>query len=641
MTTLGLKPGDLPAMHSTSMAQDHVPIMTPELRLRSICDLLSERFFVPTYQRGYRWTERQVEALLDDLAAFQLRERNPDAYYCLQPVVVRRRPGGEWELVDGQQRLTTIFLVLRALDDIAAMLRLGRYEIAYETREGSAAFLLAPTPEGAAQYIDYHHMFEAYEAIQRWFDARDGGLRLDLLRCLTGRDGTGPNVRVIWYELEQEQDPVQAFVRLNVGRIPLTSAELIRALLLRSDRAGLEPRDAQQIAQDWDAIERRLQDDGYWYFLQSSRSSPPARIEYLFDVFVRAQRDESAEGLVDDPLATFLEFQELLEAEDARVWPIWQEFKKLTQTLEDWYEDRPLYHLVGFLVATATPEKGADGRSRRPEAKVLLDLLKARRNSTATGFDQHLRRLAWRRFAGPLAADPFTDGFTMDLLAERVGERIEDLDYGKAPVGSALLLFNIAGLLEQIASTHRFQFDGYKTNSWDIEHVRSVAEYVPRAAADRRRWLEHARDFVVGPVANGRDPEEAELLQVEIAALIAASSPAEQAFAEVFARVRVLSGEPEARADDNALSNLVLLDMGTNRSYKNAIFPVKRTRIIDLDKDGQFVPPATRNVFLKYYSAQAAQLMLWDDADQVAYGEAIERTLLRFFTPLLPRGGGA
>ncbi|MBK6520465.1 MAG: DUF262 domain-containing protein [Polyangiaceae bacterium] len=615
--------------------------MTPhELRLRSISDLLSERFFVPTYQRGYRWTARQVEALLDDLAAFQLRERNPDAYYCLQPVVVRRRPEGDWEIVDGQQRLTTIFLVLRALDDIATMLRLSRYEIAYETREGSAAFLLQPTAEGAARYIDYHHMFEAYQAIHRWFDARDGGLRLDLLRCLTGRDGTGPNVRVIWYELDQDQDPVQAFVRLNVGRIPLTSAELIRALLLRSDRAGLEPRDAQQIAQDWDAIERRLQDDGYWYFLQSGRSSPPARIEYLFDVFVHARRDEAAAALAEDPLATFLEFQKRLEAKGAMVWPIWQEFKTLTQTLDDWYDDRTLYHLVGFLVATATPEQGADGRPRRSQAKVLLDLLKARQSLTATGFDRHLRQLAWRRFAGPLA-ERLTADFTKERLGERVGERIEDLDYGKGPVGVALLLFNIAGLLEQSASTHRFQFDGYKTSTWDIEHVRSVAEYVPRAAADRRRWLEHARDFVVGPVAKARDPEESKRLREDIDRLIAAPSPEEQAFADVFSRVRVLSGEPEARADDDAISNLVLLDMGTNRSYKNAIFPVKRTRIIDLDNDGQFVPPATRNVFLKYYSPQAAQLMLWDDADQQAYGEAIERVLLRFFMPLLSEGGAS
>ena len=48
--------------------------------------------------------------------------------------------------------------------------------------------------------------------------------------------------------------------------------------------------------------------------------------------------------------------------------------------------------------------------------------------------------------------------------------------------------------LPSAASAQRFQFDGFKKNTWDIEHVRSVAEYVPRAAADRRRWLEHALD---------------------------------------------------------------------------------------------------------------------------------------------------
>jgi hypothetical protein len=80
--------------------------------------------------------------------------------------------------------------------------------------------------------------------------------------------------------------------------------------------------------------------------------------------------------------------------------------------------------------------------------------------------------------------------------------------------------------------------------------------------------------------------------------------------------------------------------METNRSYKNAIFPVKRARIIELDKQGQFVPPATRNVFLKYYSPHAAQLMLWDGADQDAYAEAIEKTLRRFFEPLVRREGG-
>ena len=65
----------------------------PQLQLRSIFDLLKDRFIVPSYQRGYRWEARQVEALLDDLAAFQLstRQSSPNTFYCLQPIVVRRR----------------------------------------------------------------------------------------------------------------------------------------------------------------------------------------------------------------------------------------------------------------------------------------------------------------------------------------------------------------------------------------------------------------------------------------------------------------------------------------------------------------------------------------------------------------------
>lgn len=610
----------------------------PTLKLRSIFDLLNDKFFVPSYQRGYRWTARQVVALLDDLAAFQQasRQTDPTNFYCLQPVVVRQHSPNEWELIDGQQRLTTIYLILRALQKFADLLGRGCYEITYQTREGSSDFLKQPTAEGAQEYIDYHYMYKAYQAIERWFAARDGGLQLDLLRCLTGPDGDAPNVRVIWYELSEHQDPVQAFVRLNVGRIPLTSAELIRAQLLRSDRKQLEQRDALQIPQDWDLIERGLQEDAYWYFLQSNNLDLPARIEYLFDVFILTKREPKADDLANDPLATFLEFQVLLEANPGKVWDLWQDFKKLTQTLEDWYEDRVLYHLVGFLIATATADKTADAGPRQAEARVLVDLLRERNKSTNSAFDQHLRRLAWKRFAGPRGEDQLpANGLTAPELARRITERIAELRYGSASVRSVLLLFNVAGLLDQTASAQRFRFDGLKNNSWDIEHVRSVAEYVPRAAADRRRWLTHAREFVVSPVATMRDRAESESLAEKIVALIAAPSPDEQAFMKVFDRVRTLSGEAEAREDDDALSNLALLDMGTNRSYQNAIFPVKRMRIIDLDKQGQFVPPATRNAFLKYYSPNAAQLMLWDRNDQQAYSDAITGTLQQFFAPLV------
>jgi hypothetical protein len=340
--------------------------------------------------------------------------------------------------------------------------------------------------------------------------------------------------------------------------------------------------------------------------------------------------------LGDDPLATFLAFQNLLDAKAANVWEVWEEFKKLTEILEEWYEDRTLYHLVGFLVALATLDKASDARPRQAETQVILDLLDARSNSTGTEFDRNLRRLAWKRFAGIRRTEPSTDVFTSDELRRQIVDRIEELEYGHASLRAVLLLFNIAGLLEQTASTQQFQFDAYKTNRWDIEHVRSVAgDHVPRAPADRRRWLEHAREFVMSPFARGLDPAESTSLGRQIAELVASSSPEEQAFMDVFNRVRVLSGEAEARDSDNELSNLTLLDMGTNRSYKNAIFPVKRGRIIELDQRGQFIPPATRNLFLKYYSPHATHLMLWDGADQDAYRKAIEEKFISFFTPLV------
>lgn len=607
------------------MSQD-----TLGLRLRPVAELLDERFFVPSYQRGYRWTPKQVTALLDDLEAFLFTDPARDSYYCLQPVVVRRRGDGSWELVDGQQRLTTILLILGYLSDVAQLLGKKPFELQYATREGSADFLSAPDPTLASTNVDYHHMFRAYEAIAAWFDSRDGAARIDILKCLTQPNDRGANVRVIWYELGEEQDPRAVFIRLNVGRIPLTSAELIRALFLRGDGAmDEEVHRLHRIAQDWDLVEKRLHDPEYWFFLQSGSSghAPPARIEYLFDIFVRVYQPELAEQA--DELATFFAFQTWLDGQGEDIYASWLKFRRQTaQVLEEWFEDRVLFHLVGALVAAA-PE------GRTESARVLVELLRAREGKTATEFDHFLRGMAWRRFLGQANAPLPEDE---EELNDRLDERLESLQYDRAgpgPLRTALLLFNVAGLLGNRAPTQRFRFDGFKQHTWDIEHIRSMTEYIPAAPGRRRAWLKHARDFIASPAARARDGAEADRLLHQVDQLLLEAAPDKDAFEEAFTRVRELSGEGDARESDNGLSNLVLLDMGTNRSYKNAIFPVKRRRIIELDRDGVYVPPGTRNVFLKYYNPEAAQLLLWDSEDQAEYGRAQRKTLLEFFRPIV------
>jgi sugar diacid utilization regulator len=82
---------------------------------------------------------------------------------------------------------------------------------------------------------------------------------------------------------------------------------------------------------------------------------------------------------------------------------------------------------------------------------------------------------------------------------------------------------------------------------------------------------------------------------------------------------------------DHSIGNLALLDEHTNRSYKNAVFAVKRHRLLEIDRAGIFVPLCTRNVFLKCYSPKADNLIFWSAADRDDYQNAIIETLVTFF----------
>lgn len=74
-----------------------------------------------------------------------------------------------------------------------------------------------------------------------------------------------------------------------------------------------------------------------------------------------------------------------------------------------------------------------------------------------------------------------------------------------------------------------------------------------------------------------------------------------------------------------------MLDQVTNRSYGNAIFPIKRQTVIALDKVGKFVPLGTKNVFLKYYSARIDRMIVWAKDDATSYASAIQDCMTRFF----------
>jgi hypothetical protein len=545
-----------------------------QIGLRPIQDLKGKHFRVPGYQRGYRWGEKDVKALLQDLQDFFCKPgRNKTDYYCLQPLVIKKLEGPEvgWEVVDGQQRLTTLCLILQCLTSEPP------FQISYKTRPGSANFLKAPKKESSEKYIDYHFIWQAHESIQTWLDSE---LKMDRQAFA---EGIGMAVRIIWYPLTEADgdSPVAVFTRLNAGKIPLTDSDLIRALILKTSQHW-----RLEMALEWDRMAQSLQDDRFWFFLQPADSDRPNRIELLFDLMVP---EKEAAG---DERATFRFISEVSK-EDAD--SVWKEVREIFETLEEWYQDRTLYHLAGYLMATGRP------------IRKLLDT-----------WDGCKTRSEFRAYLVKLIHGRLLRNETVDVFVSR-------LRYGNPEVQSTLLLFNVATHLEQRESDSRFAFDQYKKEEWNIEHIHSQTSDLPGSEKDQRKWLETALPYL--PQQSG--------LKKRAKSLLDEAKWDREAFDGICKEA--LDEYEDASEAEHSLGNLTLLDEETNKSYKNALFPVKRERILSIEREGKFIPPATRNVFLKAYGTASGTPLRWTAQDRDDHQKAVATTLTRFFSSTDPR----
>lgn len=591
-----------------------------ELELKPINDLLGLSFYIPAYQRGYRWTKRQVTELLDDIKEFQRNSEasSKEVFYCLQPIVVKKYKDS-WELVDGQQRLTTIFIILTYLKGILDLLGKSRYQLSYETRENSAEFLNHIDENQGNQNIDFYHIVQAKKAIDEWFKKQEGTYQIKFIQTLLNGDDTGKNIKVIWYQIGESENATEVFTRLNMGKIPLVNAELVKALFLKSSnftKEGKAAKHLQQlnIAQEWDVIEKRLQDDAFWYFI-SNKTTETNRIEFVLSL---AARNLDGEGIIDsDKLKVFLQFNRLLSEKSADVVQEWLKIKQCYMTLEEWFNDRALFHVIGYLV------------SQDVAIDTLFDL--SQTSKTKYTFRQSLINLVLKKSFGYQELNALPENW--------IDEALSTLTYnsGSKRLRSILLLFNIASLLSNPATNARFQFDKYKGDRWDIEHIRSVASEMPVQKEKQKAWLDNVISYISEDASfdiegkKTEDNSKEQAIKKDAITLMDSTSFDNDQFEAIYMRV-ISHYDPRGDEDvDNSIGNLTLLDSSTNRSYKNAVFPIKRARIITLDKEATFVPLCTKNAFLKYYSKQVDKMLYWEPRDSQDHQRAMSEIILDFF----------
>ncbi len=87
-----------------------------KLPLKAFVELKGLTFLIPFQQRGYKWTETNVKTLLNDLKEFIDCKDGHKQMYCLQPLAVVKLDEKKYSVLDGQQRLTTLFLLYTFLN---------------------------------------------------------------------------------------------------------------------------------------------------------------------------------------------------------------------------------------------------------------------------------------------------------------------------------------------------------------------------------------------------------------------------------------------------------------------------------------------------------------------------------------------
>ncbi len=619
-----------------------------EIKLIRIKEILNMNFFIPDYQRGYRWEPQQALDLLNDIEEFSNKaDRGDEEIYCIQPLVVKKRDEEElfnkihdeakslsevenllknrsWDVVDGQQRLTTIFIILSILNSKS-------FSIEYQTRDGSSDALKklnSMSDEEKKSNIDYYHMKNVYDKASEWLGNHSG-------ISDKFRDVLMNNVCFIWYEIPETDDAITVFTRLNIGKIPLTDAELIKALFLNNSHYKcsnnyLENK-RSEIAMQWDEIEFSLQNDEFWLFIHGKEYSKPTRIDFIFDLicgknaFGIGRKDK----IGNDEHKTFRYFLEAFdEYSKADGWvceTAWKEVRKYYQIFNEWYHDYRLYHYVGFVI----------------DQNIL------RIDNLTKEWDKHNKEEFVDYLRSKIKEKVFTEkGWTKETLKEyRFDEDKKQNDSSnknknKRECLSILLLHNVETIIQQnleriekaeykLPDFTKFPFHLFKSEKWDVEHIRPASGDDFSHETDKNLFLKLSINYI-------DDKETIDWIDNYFSRN---GEKGRKSFSDIFERIVNLN-DTLTDSEKNRIWNFTLLDASTNREYQNAIFPIKRAFIANKengykttykeetyeivpDKEGKreiaFIPPCTKNVFVKFYTSVPETLTSWTKKDAEAY----------------------
>jgi uncharacterized protein with ParB-like and HNH nuclease domain len=583
---------------------------------------------IPEYQRGYKWTAANVIQLLEDLKNF--KKSDNDQFYCIQNITITKQKHKDsccMNVIDGQQRLTTLFILLsylqRNMKDkiISPSANILKYSI----RETSDKFLCDSILTGiiwdnaidtnAAHTKDQFYIMAVADAIQDWF-------RKNKLETKTVLDDL-----VLIVNEVRPGDEETVFASLNGGKVDLDGADLVRAILITRAAKQKYPsiisrEQLHQIANDdidlnidisvssrgkinefrvklgveidemnkWWA-QNKVKD--YFEQLLPNKISKNKAFKYsqypidlLYYAFYEAYKTKlsnSNEGESLD-LRVFENGIDLNGQSGDDHLEFYTAVREFHLTMMDWYNHDEIYNLIGYLMYNF---KGS---------KISFELL-------------------WNIWLESESKDDF-----IYRLKELIKEQIALPFYNNDTKDDEDTLKN--ALDELRSSILNLQYDWYN-NDFTLKFL-PLVDILP-IEKDVKTQTKVILSRITDPKyfrCNGEDKEHVRSQK----RIIDESLPEDQKASMI----------EENKVGLNSIGNIVLLVLGVNRSYGNDPHNEKMDRIIsEFLINDWYIRPHTFNVFTSKIKSidqngENTQDMYWSNEDIVRTVQDIEKRLVKY-----------
>lgn len=618
--------------------------------LLSVDQLKGKTFSIGNYQRGYKWGKKEILELLNDINSYD----HANGIYCLQPLILKPKSDDteviqlekndykifcDNEVIDGQQRTTTLFIILKYLNHLGLVDQDYLFDINYQTRERSGKFLqnhlheifelnIDSISENELQEKRYDNVASVNALWKTFIETQDEFDNVDIyhffiVACYTRKwiqsilamkekrqiflDQFLKSVKVIWYSLDDSKDSqrvIDVFLNNNKGKIGLTTSELIKALFILNIKnreiQSLSDLQINQFAIEWDNVEKKLQDDNFWYFLQpnSDLYKNGTRIDYLFDLYIK-------KGKNDDEFYAYRVYESKFN-ENIDLSIQWDNIIQLYTKLVDWYNDSLIYHYLGFITIS--------------KISSLSGVIKDASGKSKEKLRVHLCGLIEKHFLKKYKDENNEEFFVYSL---------ENLSYKTFyfETQKVLFLYNVLYYTTNMAK-HKFPFELYVKEKWSIEHI------IPQNPKGINSFDEY-KQWYVELLGYNESDSYAEILNT-----LNSFTSLEEINAEKDLKQKLDKIAEEFEDTTHKIDNLLLLDRNTNSALGNNLYKDKRVKILRFDKNGKndkevpvFIPTETMNAFNKTFGDKI-NIASWSREDGAKYRDAIAERLVSFLPKL-------